>query len=59
MIWATLLAWEVKPTVRAGCASDFPLANADPAAAMLAMLSLPLMGYWAWFRDTGPRSAAV
>jgi two-component system NtrC family sensor kinase len=21
---------------------------------MLAMLSLPLMGYWAWFRDTGP-----
>jgi two-component system NtrC family sensor kinase len=25
-----------------------------PRLAMLAMLSLPLMGYWAWFRDTAP-----
>jgi len=25
-----------------------------PRLAMLAMLSLPVMGYWAWFRDTSP-----
>ncbi len=54
LIWATILARELKP------ASDPVVPHSSrwrmlaPRLAMLAMLSLPLMGYWAWFRDTAP-----
>ena len=54
MIWATLLARDLKPPSQPA-PSELPRWQMlTPRLAMLAMLSLPLMGYWAWFRDTAP-----
>jgi signal transduction histidine kinase len=54
LIWAGLLARDVKPTSEPAAAQRSRWQMLAPRLAMLAMLSLPLMGYWAWFRDTGP-----
>jgi signal transduction histidine kinase len=54
MIWATLLARDLKPPSQPA-PSELPRWQMlTPRLSMLAMLSLPLMGYWAWFRDTAP-----
>jgi signal transduction histidine kinase len=54
MIWATLLARELKPPSEAAPSARSRWQMLAPRLAMLAMLSLPVMGYWAWFRDTAP-----
>jgi signal transduction histidine kinase len=56
MIWATLLARELKPAAEPAPAERSRWQMLPPRLAMLAMLSLPLMGYWAWFRDSAPTS---
>ena len=54
MIWATLLARELNPPSEPAPSELSRWQMLAPRLAMLAMLSLPLMGYWAWFRDTAP-----
>ena len=54
MIWATLLARDLKPPSQPAPSELSRWQMLAPRLAMLAMLSLPLMGYWAWFRDTAP-----
>jgi signal transduction histidine kinase len=54
MIWASLLALELKPACEPALPEQSRWQLLAPRLAMLAMLSLPVMGYWAWFRDTGP-----
>ncbi len=54
MIWAALLASELKPPSQPAPSELSRWQMLAPRLAMLAMLSLPLMGYWAWFRDTAP-----
>jgi signal transduction histidine kinase/uncharacterized membrane protein YgdD (TMEM256/DUF423 family) len=51
MIWAALLARKSKPACEPAAPEQSPWQMLAPRLAMLAMLSLPLMGYWAWFRD--------
>lgn len=53
LIWSGLLALELRPSASGSGQPRRWLALA-PRAAMLAILSLPLMGYWAWFMDTSP-----
>ena len=54
MIWATLLARDLKPPSQPAPSELSRWQMLAPRLAMLAMLSLPVMGYWAWFRDTAP-----
>jgi signal transduction histidine kinase len=54
MIWATLLARDLKPPSQPAPPELSRWQMLAPRLSMLAMLSLPLMGYWAWFRDTAP-----
>jgi len=54
LIWAGLLARELKPACEPVAPHRGRWRMLAPRLAMLAMLSLPLMGYWAWFRDTAP-----
>jgi signal transduction histidine kinase len=54
LIWAGLLARELKPACEPAVRQRSRWQMLAPRLAMLAMLSLPLMGYWAWFRDTAP-----
>jgi signal transduction histidine kinase len=51
MIWATLLARELTPACESAEAERSPWQMLAPRLAMLAMLSLPVMGYWAWFSE--------
>src|ERR1700730_10157040 len=52
MIWAGLLARELKPACEPELSERSRWQMLAPRLAMLAMLALPVMGYWAWFRDT-------
>ena len=52
MIWASLLAHDLKPPSQPAPSAISRWQMLTPRLAMLAMLSLPVMGYWAWFRDT-------
>jgi signal transduction histidine kinase len=54
LIWAGLLARDLKPASEPAVHESSRWQMLAPRLAMLAMLSLPVMGYWAWFRDTGP-----
>jgi signal transduction histidine kinase len=54
MIWAALLARELKPPSEPAPSKLSAWQMLAPRLAMLAILSLPLMGYWAWFRDSSP-----
>ncbi len=54
MIWATLLARETNPPPQPAPTELSRWQMLPPRLAMVAMLSLPAMGYWAWFRDTAP-----
>ncbi len=52
MSGAALLAHELKPPSQPAPSVISRWQMLTPRLAMLAMLSLPVMGYWAWFRDT-------
>ena len=54
MIWAALVAREFKPPSEPAKGERSRWQMLAPRLAMLAMLSLPVMGYWAWFRDPAP-----
>lgn len=54
LIWAGLLARELKPACEPVVPHRSRWQMLAPRLAMLAMLSLPVMGYWAWFRDAAP-----
>ncbi len=54
LIWSGLLARESKPACEPLAPHRSRWRMLAPRLAMLAMLSLPLMGYWAWFLDTAP-----
>jgi signal transduction histidine kinase len=54
MIWATLLARDLKPPSQQAPSELSRWQMLAPRFSMLAMLSLPVMGYWAWFQDTAP-----
>jgi signal transduction histidine kinase len=54
MIWATLLARDSKPPSQPASSELSRWQMLAPRLSMLAMLSLPVMGYWAWFQDTAP-----
>ncbi len=54
LIWAGLLGRELKPASEPGPAKHRGWLSMAPRFAMLAILSLPVMGYWAWYGDTAP-----
>jgi signal transduction histidine kinase len=54
MIWATLLARDLKPPSQPAPSELSRWQMLAPRLSMLAMLSLPVMGYGAWFLDTAP-----
>ncbi len=54
LIWSCVLARELKPPCEPVTRQKSRWQMLAPRLAMLAMLSLPLMGYWAWFRDNAP-----
>src|ERR1700736_5675861 len=54
MIWATLLARDLKPPSHPAPSELSRWQMLAPRLSMLAVLSLPPMGYWAWFLDTAP-----
>jgi signal transduction histidine kinase len=54
LIWAGLLARHLKPGCEPTVRQRTWWQILAPRLAMLAMLSLPVMGYWAWFRDPAP-----
>ena len=54
MIWGTLLARDLKPPSQPAPSEIPRWQMLAPRMAMLAMLSLPVLGYWAWFRDSAP-----
>src|SRR5437899_5717632 len=54
MIWAGLLARELKPTCEPAPSGRRRWRSLAPQIAMLAILSLPVLGYWAWLGDDSP-----
>jgi signal transduction histidine kinase len=54
MIWAALLALELKPPCEPVLSEQPRWRMVAPRLAMLAMLSLPVMAYWAWFLSSAP-----
>jgi signal transduction histidine kinase len=54
LIWAGLLAREVRPDCEPALPERPHWLILAPRFAMLAILSLPVFGYWAWFGDTSP-----
>lgn len=53
-IWAGLLALELKPACEPASPEQPRWQMLAPRFAMLAMLSLPVMAYWAWFQSNAP-----
>jgi signal transduction histidine kinase len=51
LIWSGLLARDLKPACDPTVPHGSRWRMLAPRLAMLAMLSLPIMGYWAWFED--------
>ncbi len=54
LIWAVLLARELKPVPEPLRAESGRWISLAPRLAMVAILSLPAMGFWAVFGDVGP-----
>jgi signal transduction histidine kinase len=54
IIWAGLLARELKPACEPSLPERPHWLIFAPRFAMLAILSLPVFGYWAWFGDASP-----
>jgi len=54
--WAGLLALELRPSYEAARPVEHQhrWTTLVPRFAMLAILSLPILGYWAWFSDNSP-----
>ncbi|HEV2730087.1 MAG TPA: HAMP domain-containing sensor histidine kinase, partial [Terriglobales bacterium] len=53
-IGAGRLAIELRPTCEPARPGERRWMNLTPRFAMLAILSLPVLGYWAWFSDSSP-----
>ena len=53
-IWAGLVALELRPSSEAAPPVEHRWRTLAPRSAMLAILSLPILGYWAWFSDSSP-----
>jgi signal transduction histidine kinase len=53
-IWAGRLAFELRPTHEPARPDERRWMSLTPRFAMLAILSLPVLGYWAWFSDSSP-----
>jgi signal transduction histidine kinase len=54
MIWASVLARELKPACEPALPEQSRWQMLAPRLAMIAMLSLPVMAYWAWFHSSAP-----
>ena len=54
LIAAALLAWDLQPTSGPEPPSPRQWSLWAPRLARLTILSLPAMGYWAWFESTAP-----
>ena len=54
LIWSARLALDLKPASEPASPGHPRWRMVAPRLAMLAMLSLPVMAYWAWFVDTAP-----
>jgi signal transduction histidine kinase len=54
VIWAGLLAWELKPAADPAPPVSSRWLSLAPRLAMVAILSLPIIGFWATFIDTAP-----
>jgi signal transduction histidine kinase len=52
--WAGLLALELQPSCESSRLTEHRRTTLAPRFAMLAILSLPILGYWAWFSDSSP-----
>jgi signal transduction histidine kinase len=52
--WAGLLALELRPSCESSRLTEHRRTTLAPRFAMLAILSLPILGYWAWFSDGAP-----
>jgi signal transduction histidine kinase len=52
--WAGLLALELRPSCESSRLTEHRRTTLAPRFAMLAILSLPILGYWAWFSDSSP-----
>jgi signal transduction histidine kinase len=52
--WAGLLALELQPSCESSRLTEHRWTTLAPRFATLAILSLPLLGYWAWFSDGAP-----
>jgi signal transduction histidine kinase len=52
--WAGLLALELQPSCESSHPTEHRRTTLAPRFAMLAILSLPILGYWAWFSDSSP-----
>ena len=53
-IWAGVLALELNPACERVPPCERRWMTLAPRFAMLAILSLPVLGYWAWFSDSSP-----
>src|SRR2546427_3197396 len=53
-IWAGVLALELNPACEPAPLGERRWTTLAPRFAMLAILSLPVLGYWAWFSDSSP-----
>ena len=54
LLAAVVLAWQVQRQIEVEPAAEQRWMSFAPRLARLAILSLPVMGYWAWFYDTAP-----
>jgi signal transduction histidine kinase len=52
--WAGVLALGLRPLSEAARPVEHRWTTLGPRFAMLAILSLPVLGYWAWFSDSSP-----
>jgi signal transduction histidine kinase len=55
LVWTGLLARDLKLAYQTTPAPNQRWQSLGPRSAMLAILSLPVMGFWAWFGDAGPQ----
>ncbi len=53
-IWAGVVALELNPACEPAPLGERRWTTLAPRFAMLAILSLPVLGYWAWFSDSSP-----
>src|SRR5205085_2464820 len=53
-IWAGVVALELNPACEPAPLCERRWTTLAPRFAMLAILSLPVLGYWAWFSDSSP-----